>query len=137
MAEDYIMRLTAQIAAMLAAILGKRNDGKIAEARQDLNKLCLDHIGLPLSTVMQMTPEALRGHLAQSGGNRIHRSLLLAEMLIHDAEMSTLGDSSPEAQFCYYHAASLLRDSIHFLPLSDQEAISDRLTFVRGKLQLQ
>jgi hypothetical protein len=137
MAKDYIMRLTAQIAAMLAAILGKRNDGKIAEARQDLSKLCLDHIGLPLSTVKQMTLEALRDHLAQSGGNRIHRSLLLAEMLIHDAEMSTLGDSSPEAQVCYYHAASLLRDSIHFLPLSDQEAISDRLTFVRGKLQLQ
>ena len=39
MPEDYIMRLTAQIAAILAAIMGKRNDGKITDARQDLEKL--------------------------------------------------------------------------------------------------
>jgi len=127
MPEDYIMRLTAHIAAMLAAIMGKRNDGKITEARQDLERLSLQTIGLPLSTVVQMSLETLREHLAMSGLNLYHRSVMLAEMLIQEAEMSALGDSTPYALVCYNHAYGLLRDSMGSLS-------SDELAACRLKL---
>lgn len=122
MQTDYIMRLTAQIAAMLAAIMAKRNDGKITEARQDLEKLSLQTVGLPLATVVQMSREALRDHLTMSGLNRYHRSVMLAEMLIQEADMSALGSSMPYALIGYSHAYGRLYDSLEHLSSDDQAA---------------
>ena len=81
MPEDYIMRLIQQVAAMLAAIVAKRREGKPQEAQAQVDATCFQTIGLPLSTVKRLTPDALAQHLAQSGGNCCARSVLLAELL--------------------------------------------------------
>ncbi len=131
----HILRLTAQIAAMLAAIMGKRNDGKITEVSgQDLEKLSLQTIGLPISTPVQMSPKTLRDHLAMSGLNRYHRSVMLAEMLIQEAEMSALGDSTPYALVCYTHAFCLLSDSIDHLSSDEQASCRPKLASLGATL---
>src|SRR5258708_129233 len=104
MAEDYIMRLVRQNAAMLAAIVPKGRAGQMAEAQQEIEARSLQTIGLPLKTVKRMPPDALAQHLLASGANRHPRAVMLAELLIQDAEIVEAQGQPRQALASYLHA---------------------------------
>jgi len=135
MAEDYIMRLVRQIAAMLAAIIAKRRSGQIEEAKHDLATLCLQTIGLPLDTVKQLSPDALSSHLETSGANRYSRSLMLAELLIQDAEILESEGQLQRALPGYLHAFCLLTDSFPVLSREEQEVYRAKIDVLAAKLK--
>jgi hypothetical protein len=135
MPEDYIMRLIQQVAAMLAAIIAKRGDGKPAEARQDLDTTCLQSLGLPLATLKQYSPEALARQLAQSGGNRYARSIILAELLIQDAELLSENGDEQGTLASYLHAFCLVFDSFPLLSTDEQAIYRPKLEMLATKLE--
>ena len=135
MPEDYIMRLIQQVAAMLAAIIAKRGDGKPAEARQDLDTTCLQTLGLPLAILKRYTPEALTRQLEQSGANRYARSIILAELLIQDAELLSENGDEQGALASYLHSFCLLFDSFSFLSTDEQAFYRPKLEMLAAKLE--
>jgi hypothetical protein len=135
MPEDYIMRLIQQIGALLAAILAKRGDGRPVEARQELDSTCLQTLGLPLATLKRYTPEALAKQLEQSGGNRYVRSIMLAELLIQDAELLAENGEPRDALASYLHSFCLIFDSYPFLTTDEQAIYRPKLEMLAAKLE--
>jgi len=119
MPEDYILRLIEQIAALLAGILAKLNGGQYPAARLEIEHLCLSQIGLGIGDVKRRSPESLSDHLAQSGQLQTQRSVLLAELLLLDAQLGDRDANSAAAIVGRMHAFCLLRDAelgdlVHF-----------------------
>jgi len=135
MTQDYIMRLIEQIAAMLAAIIAKRRNGQIEEARQDLEATCGQTVGLTLEAVKQLSPEALASHLCDSGGNRYPRSVILAELLVQDAEILEAQGATQEAIPGYLHAFCLLADAYPVLSSEEQAIYRPKLDALGAKLE--
>ena len=70
MAQDYIMRVLQQVAAMLSVIIAKKLSGQLAEASQELEAACLRTVGLPLDRVKRLSPDELAGPLQMAGALR-------------------------------------------------------------------
>jgi hypothetical protein len=135
MAQDYIMRLVQQIAAMLAAIIAKRRRGEIAEARQEIDAACLQTVGFTLETVKRMPPDTVAQHLAASGGNRFPRAVMLAELLIQDGEIHEAQNGSQPALVSHLHAFCLLSDSVEVLSPEEQAIYRPKLAMLAEKLE--
>lgn len=135
MAQDYIMRLTQQLVAMLAAIIAKRRAGQVEDAKQDLANLCRQNVGLNLDTVKQLSPDALAAQLTSSGALRYPRSVMLAEFLIQDAEILEEQGQPQQALPNYIHAFCLLSDTIDFLTREEQDVFRPKLEELATKLE--
>ena len=135
MPEDYIMRLVQQVAAMLAAIIARRGEGKPEEARQDLEATCLGTVGLPLATLKRYAPDDLARHLQQSGANRYARSIILAELFIQDAELLSEDGDAQGSLASYLHAFCLIFDSFPFLATDEQTVYRPKLELLAAKLE--
>ena len=122
MPEDWLKRQIEVAGSVLAALIFKQRGADLAEASENIESTCLNTIGLKLEAVKRMSPEALADHLAMSGANRIPRSVMLAELLLRDAESSDTADQRQQALACREHAFCLLRDSMEFLS-ADEQAI--------------
>lgn len=116
---DYIRRLIEQVAQMLAAIMGHRNAGRNDEAVQEIEKSCLQTAGLPMSLVRQASPEALRDFLQSGGPQRHIRDMLLAELMLQDAELSEIAGREEDALRCQEHAFCLIADAMELLGADD------------------
>jgi hypothetical protein len=134
MAQEYILRLMQQIAAMLATIIAKRSSGQIMEAREELEATCLHSIGLSLDNVKRLSPEALADHLHKSGALSYTRAVMLAELLIQDAEILDRQNESRQALASYLHAFCLLFDSIGVFSAEEQSAYEPKLERLAAKL---
>ncbi len=82
------MRLIEQAARMLAAIIAHRMAGRDAEAVVEIEKQSLQTVGLPMEIVRRSSPEGLWEILGQGGGLRYSRAVMLAELLLQDAEIA-------------------------------------------------
>ncbi|HSI13807.1 MAG TPA: hypothetical protein VK961_17310 [Chthoniobacter sp.] len=134
MPQDYILRLIEQAAAMIGAVIAKRRKGEIQEARQDLQTLCLQNVGLPLETVKGLSPDAVAEHLTTAGGHRFVRAVMLAELLIQDAEtLETQGDAQ-RALPSYVHAFCLLFDAYPVLSEEERAIYRVKLEALGGKV---
>ena len=71
MVRDYVMRLVEQVAKMLASFVAKREAGRLDEARQELDAVCQEHLGLTLDFVKRNSPEAIAQILAAAGSSSI------------------------------------------------------------------
>jgi hypothetical protein len=120
------MRMIEQIAAMLASIMGKRAAGKVVEAETELESAVIALVGLPFSKLKELSPEALRDRLNQSGGLRELRAIKLAELLLLDAQWQKGGASDVLPN--KVHAFCLLADSLSALS-------SEEESFFRKKLE--
>ena len=128
------MRLIEQIAAMLAAIIARRRAGQNAEARLVIETMCLQTCGLPLETVKSLPPDALVEHLRSAGGNRYPRAVMIAELLIQDAEIFEAQGEPHKALPSYLHAFCLLFDSIEVLSSEEQAVYRPKLAMLAAKL---
>ena len=82
------MRLIEQIATLLTSIIAKERAGLHSEARADIDEKAQQTIGMGLGDVRRLSPEAVSQLLQSSGGLRYGRTVILAELLLHDAANS-------------------------------------------------
>lgn len=149
MVRDYVMRLVEQVAKMLVSIVAKRAAGQHEEARQELNALCQEHVGLTLDFVKRTSPEGVADALAAAGALRHARAVLLSDLLTLDAGLSDDTGRAAEAIVARLHAFCLLADSMQMLSRDEQTTYRpklDRLAeslravsgnpYVQSKLQL-
>jgi hypothetical protein len=135
MAQDYIMRLVEQVTRMLAAILAHRKAGRDAEAALEIEANCRRTIGLPLALVRRSSPEALAELLQQAGGLRHARAVMLAELLLQDADLRTAANRPADALCSRVHAFCLLTDSIGVLSREESALYHPRLEVLARELE--
>lgn len=135
MARDYILRLIEQMATLLAALMDRRRSGEVVEAREDLENTCVRTIGLPLSTLKTLAPEAISQLLEKSGALRVTRAVTLAELFLLDASWKE-ADAVPDVQVLpnYVHAFCLLADSMESLSAEEQQFFRPKLLRAAEKL---
>lgn len=109
------MRLIEQVSRMLAAIVARKNAGQHAEAAVEIDKSCRETLGWPLELVRFSTPEALWDFLQQGGGLCYGRAVLLAELLLQDAELRKAAGHEAEALRSQVRARFLLEKSVDSL----------------------
>ena len=134
MARDYIMRLVAQIAALLAGVVAKQQAGKLAEAREELEQTCRQTIGLSLPQLKQLSPEAVAQRLNTAGALRHVRAVTLAELLLLDAELPETDGVAGQPSSGLVHAFCLLADSLSALSTEDQAAYRAKLNRLASQL---
>lgn len=134
MAQDYIIRLIQQMAAMLAGIIAQRQRGELSAAAASLEEKCLAHVGLPLAVIKHASPEGLADLLAVGGDRRFVRSIALVELLIQDAEISVLRGSPFAAVASYRHAGRLLSDALPVLDSDEKAHYQRKLDAVATRL---
>ena len=127
MATDYILRLIDQVARMLAEIMLLRKEGRAGEAIDRLEKICLDLVGLPLETVRHSSPETILQVLESGGATKYVRAVMLAELLLQDAELSETNGKFPDALIRRAQARVLLAASIEHLTAEDQASYRPKL----------
>ncbi|MBI5687208.1 MAG: hypothetical protein HZC54_19215 [Verrucomicrobia bacterium] len=135
MAQDYIMRLVEQIGRMLAAIIAHRKAGRDAEAALEIEANCRQAIGLPLEIVRRSSPEALWELLQQGGGLRYPRAVMLAELLLQDAELSKSANRPADTICSQLQAFCLLTESIGVLSHDEAAFYRPRLEALANELE--
>ena len=134
MQRDYIMRLVEQIAALVASIIAKERAGQYPEAKADIEAKARQTIGLSLTDLRKLSPEAVSKLLTGSGGLRYGRAVILAELLLHDATVSEATGNASEALLSRVHAFCLLTDTIGSLTEEDQGTYRPRLDALATEL---
>jgi hypothetical protein len=134
MARDYILRLIEQIATMVAALLNRRRAGEIIEAREDLENHCVRTIGFTLSEIKSLAPEEVARILEKSGAMSVTRALMVAELLILDAQWHEEDRSAVDRMPNYVHAFCLIADSLETLSSDEQTVFRAKLGTLAEKL---
>src|SRR4029434_1918281 len=120
MAQDYIMRLIEQVGQMLASILRLCKAGRHEEAGREIDSCCWQTIGMSVEKIRRASPENIARLLEQCGPARHARAIVLAELLLQDAELGDVTGNSEEALLSRLHAFCLLLSTVEVLDLSDQ-----------------
>ena len=149
MVRDYVMRLVEQVAKMLASVIAKAESGEHGEARQELDAICQQHVGLTLDFVKRTSPEGVAQALESAGALRHARAVLLSDLLTLDADISDDTGRAAEATVARLHAFCLLADSMQMLSRDEQATYRPKLDclaeslkalsgnpYVQSKLQL-
>ena len=129
------MRLVQQIAQLIARVAGLRQQGRNEEAVKEIDNLCLQTAGLPLSRIRQSSPESLASFLETGGALRYDRAITLAALLQQDAELSEIAARPAEALVSRLHAFCLLADSVHVLPAQEQAEYRQKMNALAEQLQ--
>jgi hypothetical protein len=132
MPQDYFLRLIDQIAIMLAAIARQAASGDRGGARAEISEQCRQTIGLDISQIQQMSPEALGQLLESSAGLRQTRAVMIAELLLKDSEMHA-GDLG-RVTLDRLHAFCLLASVVDSLDTDDQRVYQQKLGELRDFL---
>ncbi len=135
MPQDYIIRLLQQLGAVLASIAGKKSQGDWAAAEQEIADQCERHTGLPFAVVKQSTPESLAQLLAMGGAMQLPRSLMLAELLCEDADLSERRGNPMAAAASYAQAEALIARALPSLAGEDEAAFQEKQAVVVTKLR--
>jgi hypothetical protein len=127
MAQDYLLRLIEQVSQMIAEILALRKIGRISDAAEQIEAMCQQNIGLPLDLVKRSAPETILQLLESGGGTQHIRAVMLAELLLQDAELNDAAGKNREATISRAQARVLLARNIDRLSPDDQTAYRRKL----------
>jgi hypothetical protein len=133
MARDYFLRMIDQIAAVLEEIDERQRTGDNSGAKAELNSRSQQAVGLDISQIQRMSPEAVAQLLETAGGLRQGRAILLAELLLKDAEMHQ--EDASRATIDYVHAFCLLADTIDMLDVEDQARYRPKIQDLAARLK--
>ena len=122
-----------QIAAVLEEIDERQRSGDNSGAKAELNSQSQQAVGLDISQVQRMSPEALAQLLNTSGGLRQGRAVLLASLLLKDAEMHQ--DDVSRAAIDHVHAFCLLADTIDMLDEQGQARYRPKIHALAARLK--
>lgn len=134
MARDYILRLIEQVGLMLAEIVARRRGGQQAEARAEIENQALQHTGLPLAMIREAAPAMVADLLRHGGELRFIRSILLAELLVQDAELCEEAGDTRAALMDYVHAWRLIDDSLGALNADERAHFGSKQEHVAHRL---
>jgi hypothetical protein len=127
MSQDYVLRLIEQVTQMLASILALRRAGRDAEAAKEIETVCLQAVGLPFDLVKRSSPETISQLLESGGGMQHVRAVMVAELLLQDAELSDAVGKKREAIISRAQAHSLLAGEIDTLSPEEQALYRPKL----------
>ena len=99
--EDYIKRMIAIAAAMIARILGLKASGEYVQARAIIDQLLELIVGLRADLVRRMDDDSLLESLTHEGGMDTDRLGLLAELFRHDGDVLNAQGKNTEASASY------------------------------------
>ncbi len=133
MAKDYFLRMIDQIAAVLEEINERQRSGDNSGAKAELSSQSQQTLGLDISQIQRMSPEAVAQLLDTSGGLRQGRAILLAELLLKDAEMHH--EDASRATIDYVHAFCLLADTVDMLDVEDQATYRPKVQALAARLK--
>jgi hypothetical protein len=134
MPQDYFLRLIEQISIMLAEIARLKNAGDKSGATAEISVRCRETVGLDVSQVQQMSPEALAQVLDTAEGLRQCRAIMLAELLLQDAEMHS--EDAGRESLDRLHAFCLIAGVVHSLDTDDQRIYREKLEGLRSQLKV-
>lgn len=134
MPRDYVLRLIDQVALMLAEIVARRKNGRTEDARREIENQALQHTGLPLSLVRGAPPPMIAELLRSSGELRYIRGVLLAELLLQDAEIAEEAGDKSAAFTSYLHVWWLLHDAAISFSAQEREHFGARQEHARTRL---
>ena len=129
-----MLRMVEQVAAMLARLLAKKQAGQIVEARSEAENICAQNIGLTLTELKRLSPEAVAQLLDKVGGLRTIRAVTLAELLLVDAELHEADKIPSQTLSNHVHAFCLLADAVDTLSPEEQVFYRSKLDLLAGKL---
>lgn len=121
-----------QIAALLEEIDQRQRSGDNSGAKAELNSRCEEVLGLDISQIQRMSPEAVADLLNTAGGLRQPRSIMLASLLLKDAEIDAA--DAVRVMIDRVHAFCLLADNVDQLDVDDQKAYQPKLREVANQL---
>ena len=127
MAQDYLLRLIEQVSQMIAEVLALRKIGRISDAAEQIEAMCQQNIGLPLDLVKRSAPETILQLLESGGGTQHIRAVMLAELLLQDAELNDAAGKNREATISRAQARVLLARNIDRLSPDDQTVYRRKL----------
>jgi hypothetical protein len=131
MPQDYILRLIEEVALMLAELARLKSGEKPAR----ISALCLRETGLPLDVVKHSAPDTILRLLETGGGTQYARAVLLAELLLQDADVGESAGKNREAIISRAQAATLLEHSIDHLSPDEQAVYRPKLDALRFDLK--
>jgi hypothetical protein len=133
MARDYVLRLIQQVANLLASVLARRVAGDASAARKEVEDLCVQTVGLSLTSVKAMTPDALAAHLSAAGGLGTVRAVMLAELLLQDGELCDDSGNVAGGWNARLHAFCLLHDAYPLFSPEERMFYLPKLQVLAGR----
>jgi hypothetical protein len=131
---DYIRQLTLARELMLNELMIKKTAGDDNGAISVLDLVCRRTLGVPLSLVRRTSPERLL-ELIQHGRQSNFNSILIAELLLQDVELSEKIGNIPQAIVSRLQAFCLLVDSIALLGPEEQAEYRKKLDVLAADLE--
>ena len=131
MPEDYILRLIEQISIMLAELARM----KAAEKPAYISALSLRETGLPFDLVKHSSPDTILQLLESGGGTQYTRAVVLAELLLQDADLSRTAGKDRDAAISRAQAHALLAHSIDHLSSEEQAVYRPKLEAMSAELK--
>ena len=131
MPEDWILRLIEQVSLMLAELSRLKSGERPAR----ISALCLREIGLPLDFVKHSSPGTILQLLESGGATQYARAVLLAELLLQDADVSDAAGKNREAAISRAQAQALLDHSIDNLSPEEQANYRPKLDALTNQLK--
>ena len=131
MPQDFLLRLIDQVGLMLAELRRL----KAGERPARIGALCLRETGLPLDFVKHSSPETILQLLESGGGTQYARAVLLAELLLQDADVSNAVGRSREASISRAQAQALLDHSVDNLSPEEQAIYRPKLEALTAALK--
>ena len=128
---DYILTIVEQVGLMLAQLARLKSGEKPAR----ISAFCLRETGLPLDVVKHSSPETILQLLKAGGGTQYARAVLLAELLIQDADVNDDAGKNRGAIISRAQAAVLLEYSIDHLSPEEQAIYRPRLEALTSDLK--
>lgn len=123
---DYLRRLMEARDLMLHEVMIKRTAGDDNGALSVLDVVCRKTIGIPLSAVRHTPPERLQD-LIKGVGRSNFNSILIAELLLQDVELSDKSGNIAQATVSRLQAFCLLADSITSLRADEQAGYQKKI----------
>jgi hypothetical protein len=131
MPEDYLLRLIEQVSLMLAEL----SRSKAGDRPARISALCLSETGLPLDFVKHSSPETILQLLESGGGTQYARAVLLAELLLQDADVGDVAGKNREAAISRAQAQALLDHSVDNLSPEEQAIYRPKLEALTAALK--
>ncbi|MCE0522267.1 MAG: hypothetical protein LV480_05085 [Methylacidiphilales bacterium] len=131
---DYLRQLTQARELMLNELMIKRAAGDDDGALSVLDAACRRTVGVPLDLVRRTSPERLLD-LIHRGGQSNFNSILIAELLLQDVELSEKIGNIRQAIVSRFQAFCLLVDSIALLGQEEQTEYRKKLDVLAADLE--
>jgi hypothetical protein len=118
----------------LANILELRIASDPEDAIKEIEKVCLNQVGIPFELVKRSAPEVLYKMLASSG-SVLSRSVLLAELFLQYSEINALSGRDDLSVLSKLQAFCLIGDCMDLLSIDDRKVYQQKLSMLSKSLE--